>query len=268
MNKAETNQFQQYPWKSFGLFMGIYLISLALHYPGMLEQAKLYLSIFGKTIQTTPHQMVISGLIQPVLLGVIAIYFGHRYAPKVQLRSLLTEQIENSTPLNQYTLKNSVPFIVSAAALVAILELGFDFTFQNWLPEIFQPQYAVPTIGQALSSIFYSGLAQEMLLRWGVMTAVIYVLSSKGNKMTEMHQYLGLVFTSILYAFSQYNAILGYVDLSFIIILRILLLSGLAGILFGWLYKTFHFEAAVLSHMLANILILLGNIVIIKFPSF
>ena len=252
MKNTELNQRTVYPWKSFAAFMGIYLISLGLHYPAMLEQAKVYLGIFGESIQATPNQFVLTSLTRPLLLGVIAVYFGHRYANLVKLRSLLTEKMEDKPAANKYTLKDSVPFIVSAAAIIALLELSFDFIFQNWLPEIFQPQFSVPTIAQALSSVFYAGLAQEMLLRFGVMTAIIYVLSSQGKMITEMHYYIGIVFTAILYAFSQYNTILGYVDFSFVLILRILLLSGLAGILYGWLYKTFHFEAAVLSHVLAN----------------
>ena len=267
MKNTELNQRTVYPWKSFAAFMGIYLISLGLHYPAMLEQAKVYLGIFGESIQATPNQFVLTSLTRPLLLGVIAVYFGHRYANLVKLRSLLTEKMEDKPAANKYTLKDSVPFIVSAAAIIALLELSFDFIFQNWLPEIFQPQFSVPTIAQALSSVFYAGLAQEMLLRFGVMTAIIYVLSSQGKMITEMHYYIGIVFTAILYAFSQYNAILGYVDFSFFLILRILLLSGLAGILYGWLYKTFHFEAAVLSHVLANTIIILANLLIVEMSS-
>lgn len=267
MQNTETKPRTNYPWKSFAAFIVIYLISLGLHYPGMLEQAKIYLQILGDTVQTTPHQFVLSSLIQPLLLGIIAIYFGHRYASKVKLRSILTEKIENRLPVNNYTLKDSVPFIVSSAVIVALFELSFDFIFQNWLPEIFQPQFSVPTIAQTMSSLFYSGVAQEMLLRWGVMTAIIYVLSTKGKRITEMHYYIGIVFTAVLYAFSQYNNIFGYVDLSFVLILRILLLSGLAGILYGWIYKTFHFEAAVLSHVLANTIIILANIFIVEMSS-
>lgn len=267
MQNIDTNRRLNYPWKSFAAFMGIYVISLGLHYPGMLEQAKVYLEIFGEGLQTTPHQFVVTSLIQPLLLGIIAIYFGHRYASIVNLRSLLTEKIESKPPANKYTLKDSVPFIISAAIIVALFELSFDFVFQNWLPEIFQPQFSVPTIAQAMSSLFYSGVAQEILLRWGVMTAIIYVLSTQGKRISEMHYYIGIVFTAILYAFSQYNNILGYVDVSIVLILRILLLSGLAGILYGWLYKTFHFEAAVLSHSLANAIIILANILIVEMSS-
>lgn len=267
MQNTETSPRTNYPWKSFAAFIGIYLIGLGLHYPGMLEQATVYLEIFGDSIQTTPHQFVLTSLIQPLLLGIIAIYFGHRYARQVKLRSILTEKIENRAPTNKYTLKDSVPFIVSVAVLVALFELSFDFVFQNWLPEIFQPQFSVPTIAQATSSLFYSGLVQEMLLRFGVMTAIIYVLSTQGKRITEMHYYIGIVFTAVLYAFSQYNGIFDFVDISFLLILRILLLSGLAGILYGWIYKTFHFEAAVLSHVLANTIIILANVLIVEMSS-
>lgn len=263
MKNTETKQRKNYPWKSFAIFLGIYLISVALHFPAVLEQSRVYLEIFGEHSQYTPVQFSFVSLIQPLLLGSVVIYFGHRFAKPVNLRSIVAERVENPEHANKMTLKDAVPFIVSAAVLVAILELGFDFVFQNWLPDLFQPQFDIPTVAQALSSVFYAGLAQEMLLRWGVMTAIIYVLSFQGTKLDDMHYYVGIVFTAVLYAFSQYNTVLNYVDLSMVIILRILLLSGLAGILFGWLYKTFHFEAAVLSHMLANVIVILGHILIV-----
>ena len=56
-------------------------------------------------------------------------------------------------------------------------------------------------------------------------------------------------------------------DLSFVLLLRVLLLSGLPGILYGWLYKKFHFEAAVMSHMLANSLIIVGYIIIVELSA-
>ena len=98
-------------------------------------------------------------LIQPILLGIIAIYGGHRYANRVNLRSLINEKVENKALTNlgrqQYTLKDSIPFIVVFALGIAILNLGFDFVFQNWLPEIYQPNFAAPNI--------YSGLIQYNL---------------------------------------------------------------------------------------------------------
>ncbi len=258
---------KHYPWKSFTVFLGIYLISLVLHYPAVLEQARLFLELFGENSQYTPVQFSLISMLQPLLLGVIVIYVGHRFVEPVQLRSVLTDKIENRTPVNTFTIKDSIPFVVSSAVLIALLNLGFDVVFQNWLPDLFQPEFSVPTIAQSLSSIFFAGLAQEILLRWGVMTAIIYVLSTKGTKLNDMHYFIGLIFTAILYAFSQYSNIFNTMDLSFVLLLRVLLLSGLPGILYGWLYKKFHFEAAVMSHMLANSLIIVGYIIIVELSA-
>jgi len=266
MKNEEINKNNPYPWKGFLVFLGVYLIALAAQYPMMLDQARAYIEIMGGSFTYTPNEFALLAMIQPLLLGVIAIYGGHRFFDRVNLRSLTNEAVDGSriveTREKEYTLKDSMPFIVVFAVALAILNLGFDVVFQNWLPEIYQPNFSIPNIKQILSNIFYSGIGQEILLRWGIMTTIIYVLSSRGRDLNQWVYIIGIVFTAILYGFAQYNSIVSLTDFSFILVLRILLLNGLDGILFGWLYYKFHFEAAVLSHVLVNLLVILGNVLI------
>lgn len=252
-----------YPWKGFLVFLGLYILGLAMYYPVLQSQAELFIDIVGETAAYTPTQFAALAMIQPILLGVIAIYGGHRYASKVNLRSLINEKVEKQEPTNferqVYSLKDSIPFIVIFALGIASLNLGFDVVFQNWLPEVYQPNFVVPNMSQALSNIFYSGLGQEMLLRWGIMTTIVYVFSSRGQDANRWTYLVGLVFTAILYGFAQFGSVSGAIDISPIIIIRLLLLNVLDGILYGWLYYKFHFEASVLTHMLTNMLIILGT---------
>lgn len=266
MENKQLKTHASYPWKGFGAFVAIYLLSLAMHFPVLYEQAQVIAEMFGEEIAINPTQYAITALFQPLLLGIIAIYFGHRYVKTVGLRSLINEQLENEPStgeMKKYQMKDSLPFVITIAVIIAALELGFDFVFQNGLPDLFQPNFTIPTIPQALSSIFYDGLAQEILLRWGVMTSVIYVLRPKGESTNDWSRTIGIVFTAVLFAFAQYSSVAPYVDLSFLIILRILLLTGVSGMLYGWLYATFHIEAAMISHVLMNILVIFGNSMIV-----
>lgn len=265
--KIKEQRNKRYPWRSFFLFLGVYLITLAAQYPVTRMQAQSYIEILGETATYSINQFVLLAMLQPLLFGLIAIYGGHRYASTVGLRSLINENVENKKKPTRnkqnYTIKDSIPFIVLFAFGLAFLNLGFDVVFQKWLPEMYQPNFSIPTISQALAHILYNGLGQEVLLRWGVMSTIIYVLSAKGQDLNRWIYIIGIVFTAVLYAFSQYNT--GAIEGGFnaILILRTLSLNGLAGILYGWLYYKFHFEAAALSHVLANLLIILGNILIV-----
>lgn len=266
MKQEDLHAKERYPWKAFLIFLGIYLLTLVAQYPVLIEQGNLYIEIFDQDFAYTAEEFALTALTQPLLLGVIAIYFGHRYAHQVNLRSLITEQVEPehlTAQTKKYTLKDSIPFIVTVAVVVALLELGFDVVFQNWLPDLYQPNFVIPTIPQALNSIFYGGIGQELLLRFGVMTSIVYVLSSKGERLNEWTYIIGFVFTAILYAFAQYSSVAGFIDLNAMVILRILVLSGLPGILYGWLYSSFHLEAAIISHVSANALVVFGHSVIV-----
>ena len=254
---------RKYPWRGFFIFLGLYLFALGTYYPVMLRQSEIYLNLVGEGTGYTATQFTLLALIQPLLFGVVAIYGGHRFAQKVGLRSLINERVEKleapKIKRNTYTLSDSVPFVVLFAVGLALLNVGFDFVFQNWLPAGIQLGAGYGTIWQALSNVFYNGLAQEILLRWGVMTTLIYVLSSKGKDLNPMIYTVGFIFTAILYAFSQGSALSGAGDYTTILWVRHLLINALDGILYGWLYYKFHFEAAALSHMLTNVLIVLAT---------
>lgn len=256
----------KYPWRGFLVFLGMYLLGLATYYPVLLAQAEVYLEIVGESFAYTPNQFAGLALIQPLLLGIVAIYGGHRYAQKVNLRSLISEKIEKRAPVltgqPQYTLADSVPFIVLFAIGLAFLTIGFDFVFQNGVPETLAPTFTAFNLWQVLSQLFYGGLGQEILLRWGVMTALVYVISAKGKQVTPLHYIMGFTFTAFLYGFSQYSSMAGMIDLTPILWLRLFLLNVLDGMLYGWLYAKFHFEAAALSHLLTNLFIILGTFVI------
>lgn len=269
-NNKEPGYKSTYPWKSFLVFSLMYVIGLASYYPSLIAQAKVYIEIIGETTAYTANQLAGLSLIQPFLIGILAIYFGSRYLGKINLRSLIVERVdpEVAATTNKshwfISLKESVPFIVIFAAVVAALHLGFDFIFQNWLPTALQPNYIIPNGQQFLSNLLYSGLGQEIMLRYGIMTVVIYVFSSRGTELNRLVYILGIVFTAVIFAFAQYNGIFGTYGFSFILILRMVLLTGLSGFLFGTLFYKFHVEAALLAHMLANLLIVGGNILIVS----
>lgn len=253
----------KYPWKGFLVFLGIYIVTLAAQYPVLYAQAEIFIELMGDTVNFTTTQFATFAMLQPLLLGVFAIYGGHRFSEKVQLRSLVNEKIEGPIEMDRkrFTLKESVPFIVLFAVLIAVLNIGFDVLFQNWLPETFQADFSIPNLNQMASNILYQGIGQEILLRFGIMTTLIYVFSSRGRDLNRWVFLVGMIFTAVVYGFAQSNVVVG-VDAGFIMLVRTLLLNILPGMAFGWLYYKFHFEAAVFSHVLANSLIIVGNVVI------
>lgn len=263
--KREENMKTSYPWKSFGVFLGLYLLGLATYYPVLLDQAEIYLDILGGAA-FTPVQFAALALTQPILLGTVAIYFGVRYLKKVQLRSLIYETVENSRPLNfnreTYPFKESLPFVVVSSLGLALLNIGIDIIFRNRVPGFSVSTIENPTIWQVLSNIFYSGFGQEVLLRLGVMTILIYILSVKGEKITKNTYLISVLFTAILYAFSQQNSLAGSDDFNALLWIRHFLINGVDGILYGWLFYKFHFEAAAFSHMLTNTLIIGGSMLV------
>lgn len=270
MNNNNLSDRPKYNWKLFFLFVGLYAFGLLASYPALVSQAEIFIGILGDNISSTPTEFALVALINPLLLGIVLIYFGVRYFPRVDLHSLMAEKVDGALTAGtrkKYTLKESLPYVLLVSLIIAVLFLGFDVVFQNVLPENYQPNFSVPNVAQVISQIFYSGLAQEILLRFGVMSSLVYVLSGRGARLNQTTYIVSIIFTALLYAFAQYNSVVTTIDMSFIVLLRILLLDGLAGILYGFIYYKFHIEGSILSHMLTNAWVLLGHVIIVSWAG-
>lgn len=266
--KDEENSQEQtsYPWKSFSVFTGIYLLTLFAHYPSVKLQAEVYLDIMDGFENISATSFVLLALAQPLLFGLIAIYFGNIYARRIGLRSLISERLGEQNLLEgkpwTAAFKDSLPTVILFAVIIAVVNTGTEFIFGHFFLDAYQTAFSVPNISQILSNLFYGGIGQEILLRWGVMTMVIYVLSSRGRQHSQWIYIIGIVFTAVIYTASQYTSITQGQPFSSIILVKLILQSGVEGFLFGWLYYRFHIEAAMISHFIANTLIILGYFVI------
>ncbi len=262
----EQPKKKNYPWKSFTVFVGLYLTGIAAFYPVVLEQVKVYNEILGRTSPEASTQLAGLSLIQPILLGIVAIYFGLRYLERVNLRSLIYEGVENKRSRgfnrDRFSLKESLPTVGLFSLGLAALNLGLGVALQQSASGFGFPALAETTLWQFLSNLLYSGFGQEVLLRLGVMTTFVYIFSSQGKTLTRKTYIIGLIFTAVLYLFSQQWAFVGLEDLPVLFWVRNVFFNGLDGLFYGWLFYKYHFEAAALSHMLTNALIMGGSLLL------
>ncbi|WP_242063613.1 CPBP family glutamic-type intramembrane protease [Nostoc sp. FACHB-892] len=90
-------------------------------------------------------------------------------------------------------------------------------------------------------------------LRWGLMSLLVWI-AWKGLKqgVTLLSQgiYQGaIVLAALVFGLSHLPATAAIVPLTPLVIIRGILLNGIAGIAFGWLFWQYSLEAAMLSHV-------------------
>jgi hypothetical protein len=238
-------------WKAYWIYGALIFISVLSLYPSLVQQAEIIIDV-REISDTSAEQLGALSLIQPILIGLGALLIGHFFAYRVKLRSLVYEKVNLNRAVKEEA-KQSIPMALILGAIVGIVAVGFDVLFRPHLPTIFQQPVSMPQFFPILSNVLYGGIVEEVMLRFGLMTIVIYALSSKGQFLHKSIYYIGIGLSALIFALGHYPATSSYLDMTAIVWIRMLLLNGLGGVVFGWLYWKHHLEAAIFSHMFAHV---------------
>lgn len=106
--------------------------------------------------------------------------------------------------------------------------------------------------------ILYGGITEELLLRWGLMSVVLWALwriFQHGHGMPRAHlPWIAIVLSALVFGLGHLPAVsmvLG--ELSGSVAAFIVGANTLGGVAFGWLYSRYGLEAAMIGHMAAHI---------------
>lgn len=117
-----------------------------------------------------------------------------------------------------------------------------------------------PPAWQGFLASFYGGITEEILSRLFVLSLLAW-LGRHVNRTSEGRPGLGAlwvanILAAILFGLGHLPATAAAgLPLDALVILRAVVLNGLAGIVFGWFYWTSGLEAAMLSHFSADIVL-------------
>ena len=103
---------------------------------------------------------------------------------------------------------------------------------------------------QALAmGVLYGGIAEELMLRWGLMSLVAWVLQRlHGGARPDRIYVLAIIVAAALFAFGHLPVLAQQVELTLPIAARTLVLNAVPGLVFGWLFWRRGLEAAMLAH--------------------
>ena len=140
--------------------------------------------------------------------------------------------------------------------IILLLDL-FVFNPYIQLPEEQTPE---TVWWQGLLAMFYGGITEELMLRLFGMTLVVWILAriTKKEKGTipDSFFYIAIFLTAILFGLGHLPATAQvFGELSTIIVVRAIVLNGLLGLWFGYLYWKKGLEYAMVAHMSADVFI-------------
>jgi membrane protease YdiL (CAAX protease family) len=197
-------------------------------------------------------------MVQNAVLVAIAVGLGLLLAGRIGLGAPLLEARLAGEAVSQRLRALLAPSVLAgAAAGVAIIALEL-LVFAPRIPQALSITEQPPA-WQGLLASFYGGITEELFLRLFLMSLLAWLLGlvwreSSGRPTTGAFWTANLV-AAILFGLGHLPATAALVPLTAIVVIRAVLLNGLAGVVFGHLYWTRGLEAAMLAHFSADIVL-------------
>lgn len=209
--------------------------------------------------------LLVQGLQSAVLLA-IAVVVGIFCTRAVNLHSRLIDYWVFHQPRST-SLKSELKWSLGIGLLTTLIIWLIDYLLNPLLPETLQLVKQSPPNGlNTLAAVFYGGITEELLLRWGVMSLFVWLgwkLLRQGVTLPSQAIYQGaIVLAALVFGLLHLPMTATLVPLTPWVICRALLLNGIAGIAFGWLFWRYSLEAAMIAHASFHVLGFLLNSVL------
>jgi membrane protease YdiL (CAAX protease family) len=206
----------------------------------------------------TPQQIKLLTLINPTIMLTVAVIVGIVLYQKVNLKVPLIEKmvgIEN----DDLNTSNILKYGILGGALSGVLLTVVGFIFNPILPAEFLELGG--SIKPSLAARFlYGGLTEEILMRFGLMTLMVWITSKifKGTK--PVVYWIGILVASIFFALGHFPIAFQAVENPSTVLLSYILIGNtIGGLIFGWLYWKKGLESAFLAHIFAHVIMVMAE---------
>jgi membrane protease YdiL (CAAX protease family) len=197
----------------------------------------------------SPFAVLLGQAVQAILLCAAAAWAGVRFAPRAGLDApwlrAFAERRERPPAFGSVVIEAAAVGSVAAIAVTAVaLMLRSSVPEAVWRP--------VPASFWArASSAFYGGIVEETLLRWGVLTALIALLRRLGSREAFWPANIAaaLIFGALHLPSVAYSGI----PVTPSVLAHVLFGNGIAGVVFGWMFRRRGLEGAMVAHGAADV---------------
>ena len=237
-------------WKLFVILLIASLITTLMVLPYTLAISPGLAEIF------TPF-VLIAQLIQTLVIFSIAIFIGLSLYKRVGFNLPILEGWLEGKEIGNY-LKSILGISIGLGVLSGILIILLSFLFTP-VSSIFQNAEISVPIWKGFLASFYGGIGEEILLRLFLMTLVVWIIfkikKTADGKPTDIGIWLAIIITAVIFGLGHLPITGTITSITPLIIVRAILLNGVGGIIFGWLYWKKGLESAMIGHFSADIVL-------------
>lgn len=202
--------------------------------------------------------IVLGTLAQSAVLLAITVGAGLVLAKRVGLGAPLLEAwLAGGPPVRGSQLV--VPAMLWGLAAGAALVLADAALFARHLPTEFHSLLEISLWKRLLAGVVYGGVTEELLTRLFFISFLAWALGhvwrGPGELPADGAFWTAIVVAALLFGALHLPMTMAIAPLSPMLVLRALLLNGIAGVVFGYLFWRHGLEAAMLAHASAHVVL-------------
>lgn len=196
-------------------------------------------------------------LINPSILLIIAVTIGIFLHEKVKLEvPLIRDLFLKQKPAG---ISGIIWSGIAGGIIAGMLIVGVASVFESFLPQEFVELGEKIKLSLA-AKLLYGGITEEILLRFGCMTLVVWGIWKLSKQLTPTVYWLGIGISSLVFALGHFPVAFQAVDTPSVGLLSYILLGNMAGGgVFGYLYWKRGLEAAMIAHMVTHLVMIAGD---------
>ena len=250
---------EERPWKAFTLLFGLGAAGVLALLPLLLNILRRQIErrqgsedappdVSEKPLPPLPILLLLS-VVQSLLLLAGAVAAGLALAPRAGLRSHLVAWAERGrwswTSLRQEIIPATATGLLSTLGLL----LG-ERLFRPWTAETVDRLEAENprTMGHTLAGLLYGGITAELLMRWGLQSALAWAGGRLFTGARDRVMWGAVAIPALLFGVGHLPALAAMAELTPALVARTVSLNAVGGLLYGRLYWRHSLEAAMIGH--------------------
>lgn len=200
--------------------------------------------------------ILIAQLIQTFILFSVIIFLGLFFTKKIGFRLPLIEAIAGNDKylpaLKRIAIKSALYGVGTAAAIYVT-----DTLFTGMGVAITTHERVAP-VWQTLLAALYGGITEEIVMRLFLMTFLIWLgmKMCRRDKHLNSHVYISIILTAVIFGLGHMPITASLTAITPLVVTRAIVLNGIGGVVFGWLFWKEGLESAMITHFTADIFLL------------
>lgn len=258
MMTVQTQQATSRPafnWRLFGILLGLGMLGIVAMFSAQLQQIPELTT--SPDVPPLPILTVIV-LVQGAITLIITVGIGLWLAPRMGMvvAPLLMRTATHYTWSR--ALLWGVPSGLAGGTLILLLDGAL---FSRWVAMPISVLEDVSPIRALAAAFLYGGITEELLLRLFLMTLLVWLLhfvwKDADGRPTTGTFWAANIIAAVIFGLAHLPVTVQFVAITPLVVARAVVLNGLVGVIFGWLYWRKGLETAMISHMSAHIVLTL-----------